>query len=138
MKCSNSTMKNVLIIFCLTLFSPLLAAAGISDNHFAVVNKEEILAQTFFDEFQKGIRETFYHGKITDKELENFRQKVVKNLINEKLLLQLAKKQGIKPRPKNVAKKIEKETKDFRKQKNLTHHDGEFFSGNHLKCYGKI
>lgn len=118
MKCLNSTMKNVLIIFCLALFTPFLLAAGISDDYFAVVNKEEIHAQTFFDEFQKGVRETFYHGKITDKELENFRQKVVKNLINQKLLLQLAKKQGIKPRPENVAKKIEKETIEFRKQKN--------------------
>ncbi len=106
-----------LLVFFLVLI-PVGGTAEKTDSYFAIVNKEEIPAQRFFEEFQKGIRETFYHGKVTEKELDKFRQKVVNNLVNEKLLLQNAKQQGISPRPKNVANKIEKETKKYRQQKN--------------------
>jgi len=98
--------------------APSFALASQNENYFAIVNKEKIPPQRYIEEFQKGVRETFYHGKVTEKELEKFRQKVVKKLINEKLLLQLAKEKGINPRPEKVAKKIEKETAKYRKQKN--------------------
>ena len=105
-------VSSFLIVFCGLLY------AAESKDYFAVVNGETISANKFMDEFQKGIRETFFHGKVTNKELENFRKKVVKNLINEQLLLQQAKKTGLKPRPKKVEKKIEKETEQYRGQKN--------------------
>ena len=110
--------QQLTIILCLIFFAPLVVAADMGSEFFAIVNKEKIPAQEFFEEFQKGVRETFYHGKVTEKELENFREKVVKNLVNEKLLLQRANNQGIKPRKEQVAKKIEKETELYRKQAN--------------------
>jgi len=119
-KLRNKAVVNIFgMAFMLSfLLFPLCATAGDEDSYFAIVNKEKIPAQLFFEEFQKGVRETFYHGKVTEKELDKFRQKVVKNIVNEKLLLQRAKEQGLKPRPENVAKKIEKETEQYRKQKN--------------------
>lgn len=109
----------ILLMSALFLSTVKPVTAGENDeNYFAIVNKEKIPPQMFFDEFQKGVRETFYHGKVTEKELDKFRSKVVKNLVNQKLLLQRAKKLGIKPRPSSVKKKIEKETEQYRKQKN--------------------
>ena len=110
------------ICYALTLIFLLLSyqwsTAADNEDYFAIVNNEKISAQRYFEEFQKGVRETFFHGKVTEKELENFRKKVVKNLVNEKLLLQEAKKQGLKPRTANISKIIEKETEKYRKQKN--------------------
>jgi len=94
------------------------AADDGKEDYFALVNNEAIPVQRYVEEFQKGVRETFYHGKVTEKELEKFREKVVRNLVNEHLLLQNAKQLGLKPRPNNVSKKLEKETAKYRKQKN--------------------
>ena len=113
-----SMQKFLLTIFCFSMVLLPAQAATEEESYFAIVNNEKISAQRFFDEFQKGVRETFYHGKVTEKELENFRKKVVKNLVNEKLLLQRAIKSGLKPRPKVIEKKIEKETEQYRRQKN--------------------
>ena len=106
------------ILLCVLFLVTGFAEAEEEQNYFAIVNKEKIPAQRYFEEFQKGVRETFYHGKVTEKELDKFRQKVVKNIINERLLLQRAEQEGIKPRPDKVAKKIERETEKYRKQKN--------------------
>lgn len=115
-KCLKTS--SVLLVGIAMLMVISLAASAENNNYFAIVNKEIIPSERYFEEFQKGVRETFYHGKVTEKELEKFRKKVVKNLVNEKLLLQRANQQGIKPRPEKVAQKIEKETEQYRKQKN--------------------
>ena len=107
-----------IILFAIVSIGCAYAEPSQNDNYLAIVNKEAIPADRYFDEFRKGVRETFYHGKVTEKELDNFREKVVKNLVNEVLLLQQAKALGIKPDPEQVAKKIETETEKYRKQKN--------------------
>jgi len=85
---------------------------------FAIVNKETIPVDTYYEEFQKGVRETFFHGKVTDKELDQFRQKVAKQLVGKALLVQEAAKLGIKPDVKQVDEQVKKETNKYRQQAN--------------------
>lgn len=94
------------------------AADATTDNYFAVVNDQVIPAQQFQEAFRTGVRETFFHGKVTDNELEKFRDSVAQKLIDEVLLVQQANKLGIKPDPDQVRKAIEKETAKYRKQAN--------------------
>ncbi|MCI0504518.1 MAG: peptidylprolyl isomerase [Gammaproteobacteria bacterium] len=94
------------------------ASEGLSDGDFALVNDEVIPARQYLDAFREGVRETFYHGKVTEKELDNFRDTVAQKLVDETLLVQQAKKLGIKPDPDQVAKEIEKDTARYRKQQN--------------------
>ena len=121
---TNSNLNNGTTAFILSLviyiscLTAAIAADAPSDDYFAVVNDEVIPAQQFQEAFRKGVRETFFHGKVTDKELEKFRDSVVQKLIDETLLLQQANKLGVKPDPEQVEKDIEKETAKYRKQAN--------------------
>jgi len=87
-------------------------------DFFAMVNKEAIPVEKYYEEFQKGVRETFFHGKVTEKELDRFRQKVAKELVDKALLAQEASKRGIKPNGKQVDEEVEKETNKYRQQAN--------------------
>jgi len=98
--------------------NPLYAAEVLTEDVFAIVNDEVIPAKTYFEAFREGVRETFYHGKVTDKELDNFRDSIAQKLLDDTLLLQQAKKLGIKPNPDQVAKEIEKQTAKYRHQQN--------------------
>jgi parvulin-like peptidyl-prolyl isomerase len=92
------------------------AAEKLSDDEFAVVNDEVIAAQQYYTAFKEGVRETFYHGKVTDKEMEKFRDSVAQKLIDETLLLQEAKRRDVKPDPAQVKKEIDEETAQFQQQ----------------------
>jgi parvulin-like peptidyl-prolyl isomerase len=100
------------------LTSVVNAAETLTDDYFALVNDERIPAKQYLDAFREGVRETFYHGKVTEKELDNFRDSVAQKLVDETLLVQQAKKLGITPDPAQVAKEIEKQTAKYRKQQN--------------------
>lgn len=117
---SRSSNQLFIMLFCVAvaLSNQLHAAESLSDDIFAVVNNEVIPAKNYFDAFREGVRETFYHGKVTDKELDNFRETVAQKLVDKTLLLQQAKTLGIKPNPDQVAKEIEKKTAKYRKQQN--------------------
>ncbi|WP_455206212.1 peptidylprolyl isomerase [Kaarinaea lacus] len=109
------------IVFSLCCFAALLttlanAADALTEEYFAVVNDEVIPAEQYLEAFREGVRETFYHGKVTEKELDGFRESVSQKLVDDTLLVQQAKKLGIKPDPEQVAKEIEKETAKYRKQ----------------------
>jgi len=108
------------IYYCVAaaLLAPVNAAEGLADGVFASVNGETISAQQYLDAFREGVRETFYHGKVSEKELENFRDSTAQKLVNDALLLQQAKTSGIKPDPEQVRQAIEKETAKYRKQQN--------------------
>lgn len=108
----------VICCFVVTTVKPLYAAETLSDEYFAVVNDELIPAKQYFDAFREGVRETFYHGKVTEKELDNFRDSVAQKLVDETLLAQQAQKLGIKPDPEQVAKEVDKQTTKYRKQQN--------------------
>ena len=114
-------LKTVLyaIFFCMGIVAThAIAAEGLSDEYFAKVNDELIPAKQYLDAFREGVRETFYHGKVTEKELDSFRDSVAQKLVDETLLVQQAQKLGIKPNPDQVAKEIEKQTAKYRKQQN--------------------
>ena len=117
----KGAVRQILVgmVSAICVFPLAINAAGeSSEDYFALVNDQAIPAQQFHEAFQQGVRETYYHGKVTDKELKNFRDGVVQKLINETLLLQQAAKLGIKPNPDQVNKEIEKETAKYRKQAN--------------------
>lgn len=106
------------------LIAPNAIGSAIADNTvtdntvFARVNAEVIPAAQYFEKFNKGVRETFYHGKVSEKELADFREKVTTDLINHELLLQEANRLGINPDPKVIEKEIEVKTQKYRQQKN--------------------
>ncbi|NOZ54818.1 MAG: hypothetical protein GXP08_17070 [Gammaproteobacteria bacterium] len=89
-----------------------------AEEFFAIVNKETIPVAKYYEEFQKGVRETFFHGKVTEKELDRFRQKVAQQLVGQALLAQEAQKRGIKPVSEQVDEQVERETSKYRQQKN--------------------
>jgi len=108
-----------MIFYCLGIGSThAIAAEGLSDEYFAKVNDKLIPAKQYLDAFREGVRETFYHGKVTEKELDSFRDSVAQKLVDETLLVQQAQKLGIKPNSDQVAKEIEKQTAKYRKQQN--------------------
>ena len=75
------------------------------DSYFAVVNDEIISAEKFFEEFRQGVRETFYHGKVTEKQIDDFRKAITKKLVDRTLLAQEAIKRGLTPNADQVQKK---------------------------------
>lgn len=105
------------LISTLWLTGYVQAAEALTDAEFAVVNDEKISAQDYYNAFKEGIRDTFYHGKVTEKEMKEFRDSVVQKLIDETLLLQEAKRRHITPNSKQVEKKIKLKTTKYRKQK---------------------
>ncbi|WP_455218802.1 peptidylprolyl isomerase [Kaarinaea lacus] len=117
---ANLTCRKIFSFTALLCFfvTAVKASDTPSDDYFAVVNDQVIPAQQFQEAFRTGVRETFFHGKVTDKELEKFRDSVAQKLIDETLLVQQANKLGIKPNPDQVKKSIEKETAKYRKQAN--------------------
>lgn len=98
--------------------SNAIAGETLNADTFANVNGEIIPAARYLEEFNKGVRETYYHGKVTEKQLGEFRQKVANKIINHVLLLQQAKQLGIKPNPDQVENEIQQRTKKYRAQKN--------------------
>jgi parvulin-like peptidyl-prolyl isomerase len=92
------------------------AAEALTDAEFASVNDEKISAQEYYNAFKEGVRDTFYHGKVTEKEMKEFRDSVVQKLVDETLLLQEAKRRHITPNPKQVEEEIKLKTTKYRKQ----------------------
>jgi len=85
------------------------------DEYFAIIDGREIPLDVFRYEFRRGVKQTFYHGKVADKELEDYRKKKVNQLILGTLLALEAERRGLKI-PKNVIKKkldaLEKKNKN--------------------------
>ncbi len=89
------------LLLTLLLLTPIAVAseeqvAAPSTSYFASVDGEIISTQEFESAFQAGIRKRFYHGKIPDEQLRAFKQEVSQALISRVLLVQEAKRQGIK------------------------------------------
>lgn len=106
----------MLSVLCVLVVNYAYAANLLSDNEFAVVNDQIISAQEYYAAFKEGVRETYYHGKVTEKELEKFRDSVAQKLVDEALLLQEAKRRNINPDPQQVEKAINEQTAQFQKQ----------------------
>jgi len=66
------------------------------DNFFAVINGEKIELSDFLYTFSKGVKEKFYHGKVSQEQLNAFKKEVAEKLVLEILLSTEARKRGLK------------------------------------------
>lgn len=62
---------------------------------FATVNGEVISTAEFHEFLMTGVRQKFYHGKITAEEQAAFRSEMMQSIVDRVLLLQEARKRGI-------------------------------------------
>ncbi len=74
--------------------------------YFAKVNGKEISLKEFQSAFRAGVNKRFYHGKIPEAELQAFKQEVSQTLVDRVLLLEEAKRQGIKADQKVIEEKL--------------------------------
>lgn len=92
-------------IYSTLIASLLLGTPGLSTANadktayenkvFATVNNEIISTQTYLSAVRAGGRQRFYHGKVPEQEIIDFRQEVGEKLIDERLLHQEAIKRNI-------------------------------------------
>lgn len=66
-------------------------------DYFAIIDGETISKREFDMAFQAGMRKRFYHGKVPEEQLKAFREDVKNTLVDRVLMLQEAKRRGIKP-----------------------------------------
>ena len=87
------------VLFMLLPFSAIsICIAAPSDNvgdvkkteqvnrEFAVVGKEVILENEYLFALQRGVRERFFHGKVSRNEMEEFKKSVAQKLVDYVLL----------------------------------------------------
>lgn len=74
-----------------------LTTAAKKVEYFAVVGDQTILMSEFESAYQAGLRKRFYHGKVPQEQLQAFRKEVSQTLIDRALLVQEAKRVGVRP-----------------------------------------
>lgn len=72
---------------------------------FAKIGPDTISIEEYVTKLQEAMKEKFFHGKIPEKELQEFRRQVADQLINNALYLQEAKRRGIAPDKDEVNRK---------------------------------
>ena len=82
-------------------------------NYIAIVNDEKIGMAQYIRALRKGVRERFYHGKTPEGELKKYRKEVAEQLVARTLVIQEAKRRGLKPDSAVVSKAIEAFDKRF-------------------------
>lgn len=95
------------------LFSSLTLAqaapapnAHAADAVFATVNGKAITQQEFGVAFNNYLRQNFYHGQVPPEKVQEARKEVTERVIDRVLLLEEAKRRGLKPDTVAVAKTI--------------------------------
>jgi len=91
-------------------YSAIVAAADVSSaktgasaekkatlNYFAKVGTDTISLDEYYEQLQAGMKEKFFHGKIPEKELKQFRRDLATQIVNKVLYVQEAKRRGIVP-----------------------------------------
>ncbi len=73
---------------------------------FAKVGLDTISIEEYSAKLQRGMKEKFFHGKIPEKELQEFRRQIADQMIDEILYLQEAKRRGISPDKEDVESRI--------------------------------
>ncbi len=79
---------------------------GPTANYLAKVGSDTIMLDEYYEQLQIGMKEKFFHGKIPDKELKQFRRDLAQQMINKVLYVQEAKRRSITPDQDEIAKKI--------------------------------
>ena len=73
------------------------AADASRDEVFARINDLTITRSEFAAIFQAAVRQKYYHGKVMESELAEFREQVVEDIITQELVFREAKKKGLRP-----------------------------------------
>lgn len=89
----------------------------LKNDYFAVINGEKIPLDEFLYTFRRGVKEKFYHGKVSRDKVEEFRNEVADKLVKKILLVNEAKKRGLKADRKAIDKRLEEIDKAFKKSK---------------------
>ena len=92
------------VVLLLVLLFPLAGMASdkkaekknAPDPYFAIIGSQEVPIETFQAAFRKGVRQKYYHGKVSKNEVESFKKEVANRLVNQILLVQEAKRRNIK------------------------------------------
>jgi parvulin-like peptidyl-prolyl isomerase len=66
-------------------------------GYIAIVGGERISMGSYVAALRRGLREKFYHGNIPEEEGKKFRKEVADKLIDRQLMIQEAKRRGLKP-----------------------------------------
>ena len=77
-------------------------------NFFAVVNNEKVEVSDFLYAFSKAVKEKFYHGKVSQEQLNTFKKEVAEKLVMEILLSKEAQKRGLRPNADKVQQELNK------------------------------
>jgi len=83
------------------------------DDYFAIVNQQKISAAEYVYRFRKSLREKFFHGKVSQEELNAFKKEVADELILEVLLDQEARKRGLQPDTNKISQELDALDKKF-------------------------
>lgn len=99
----------IFLIFCLA--APLGSTfAGnhkeLDNNTFAIINGEAISATNYLSALNRGMRQRFYHGHPPAEEVNKFRREIADKMVDDILLLQEAKRRGVKPDYKAVEQQL--------------------------------
>lgn len=92
----------------------LCASANAANDDFATVDGEHISAQEYRMAVQAGIKKRFYHGKIPEDKLREFRQEVGQQLVDRILLVKEAGRRQLRA----DARVVDAQVKDYQSRLN--------------------
>ena len=82
--------------------------AKAADDYFAIIGEQKVPIEEFQATFRKGVREKFYHGKVSRIEIDTFRKEVAEKLVDQVLLVQEARARKIEIDQSEISKKLDK------------------------------
>lgn len=88
------------------------------DNYFAIINGERIPLDEFLYTFRRGVKEKFYHGKVSREKVESFKNEVADKLVSKVLLVNEARRRGLKADNKAIDKRLSEIDENFKQSKN--------------------
>lgn len=88
-------------------------SGSVEDDYFAIINNQKISAAEYLYRFRKAVKEKFYHGKVSQQELDTFKKEVAEQLVLEILLGQEARKRGLHPDASKIAQELKSLDTEF-------------------------
>ncbi|MFA4984012.1 MAG: SurA N-terminal domain-containing protein [Candidatus Omnitrophota bacterium] len=97
-----------ILFLCLLLCAPLAASYGREDKIIAVVNKDVITQKDLdgFVNFTRMQMSSAYKGESLEKKIASLKPQLIERLIEDRLILQEAKKSGVKINEDKIAERI--------------------------------
>ena len=94
-------------LLMLTLYAPSRAQALAESEVVIRVDDLQIDASEFEAIFRAAMRHKFYHGRIPDAELIEFRERVVQDIVTQVIVHREAERLGLQPDREAIARDIE-------------------------------